>query len=231
MKDLGEPLSDHMHTPKFRTRWGQSKDLRRAFYTQVSMSALNLIDKLTLCHNDIRPPNIAMVGDSFCLIDFDMCRKHVPDAVVSAFVPSLSRVEEGIYEDDGLDCRANHPHRFHVELAEDLLCRGGDRSNLDLEEEARCRLRCGRQIPSLGARPRRSCPGVCCRCSGLAPWPPALTADRRGYYACVLKHPVICWIEMQGLQGSAEAASSARAAGRRQLAAAAEMIVDADRGV
>ena len=77
MKDLGEPLSDHMHTPKFRTRWGQSKDLRRAFYTQVSMSALNLIDKLTLCHNDIRPPNIAMVGDSFCLIDFDMCRKHV----------------------------------------------------------------------------------------------------------------------------------------------------------
>ena len=90
MKDLGLPLSDLFKTPNFRQRWAQSPVLRRNFLNQICMSALNLITRAKLCHNDIRPPNICVVGDDFCLIDFDISRTDVSRAVISAFVPNLS---------------------------------------------------------------------------------------------------------------------------------------------
>ena len=93
MKDAGEPLSKLLHTPCFRARWAQSPALRSAFLQQVGISALNLVANVNLCHNDIRPPNIAVSCDSFCLIDFDMCRNKVSSSVNSAFVPGLRSLQ------------------------------------------------------------------------------------------------------------------------------------------
>ena len=89
MKDMGEPLSYLMEKQHFRQRWSHSAVLRRAFLIQIGFSALNLVDKLLLCHNDIRPPNIAVSGESFSLIDFDLSRLNVREGAVSAFVPLL----------------------------------------------------------------------------------------------------------------------------------------------
>jgi serine/threonine protein kinase len=90
MEDVGEPLSVVMRSQQFRQQWTQSASLRRAFYTDVGLSALNLVAKLGLCHNDIRPPNIAFRSDSFCLIDFDFSRGRILSNDLSAFSPSLS---------------------------------------------------------------------------------------------------------------------------------------------
>jgi serine/threonine protein kinase len=99
MKDKGEPLSDRMQQLDFRKLWAQSAVLRRAFFTQVGISALNLVDKVSLCHNDIRPPNIAVSGENFCLIDFDMCRMKVSSESIfgseSAFTPTIGQEIRG----------------------------------------------------------------------------------------------------------------------------------------
>jgi hypothetical protein len=89
MKDAGAPLSDLMETQQFRQHWAQSRNLRRAFFSQVGLSALNLVRNLRLCHNDIRPPNIAFRDDSFCLLDFDLARGKTRPIEESAFAPSI----------------------------------------------------------------------------------------------------------------------------------------------
>jgi hypothetical protein len=54
------------------------------------MSALNLVEKVGLCHNDIRLPNIA-VRDGRCLINFDLSSfSTVLLQSRSAFSPQLS---------------------------------------------------------------------------------------------------------------------------------------------
>ena len=89
MEDVGAPLSEVMESPHFRQRWAQSADLRRAFFSDVGLSALNLVDKVGLCHNDIRPPNIAFCDDTFCLVDFEFARKRIRCNDLSAFSPWL----------------------------------------------------------------------------------------------------------------------------------------------
>jgi hypothetical protein len=74
MLDMGPTLAKLILDPKFRADWLDCSDLRSAFFTDVGQSALNLVELLDLCHNDIRPSNITMKGSRFCLIDFDNCR-------------------------------------------------------------------------------------------------------------------------------------------------------------
>jgi serine/threonine protein kinase len=100
MHDMGETLYDLVYTAcsEFRSRWQKSPALRANFFTRVGMSALNLVWRCKLCHNDIRLPNIALRGDSFALIDFDMARASLQLQPNSAFSPPLQlqyRVQEG----------------------------------------------------------------------------------------------------------------------------------------
>jgi hypothetical protein len=62
----------------FIVKWNTCQDFRLKFRDDVGISALNLVEDLLLCHNDIRLPNIAVQADSFCLIDFDNSRIDVP---------------------------------------------------------------------------------------------------------------------------------------------------------
>ena len=62
---------------------------RAAFLTQVGLSALNLVDKVSLCHYDIRLPNIAVRNGRFCLVDFDFVHPSVLFQQRSAFSPPL----------------------------------------------------------------------------------------------------------------------------------------------
>ncbi len=73
MHDAGDSLYDLVYCPdsNYRLEWQRSFTLRSAFFTQVGLSALNLVDSVKLCHNDIRLPNIAVRNGRFCLIDFD----------------------------------------------------------------------------------------------------------------------------------------------------------------
>jgi hypothetical protein len=92
MDFVGEPLSAKMFDTDFRKRWSQSDDLRTAFLQDVGVSALNLVDSVDLCHNDIWPPNIAVADDGFCLIDFDMSRAFMGqvEGTETAFLPDRS---------------------------------------------------------------------------------------------------------------------------------------------
>jgi hypothetical protein len=89
MDDVGLPLTDATKSPEFRRRWAQYPELRRAFLEDVGLSALNLVARAGLCHNDIRSPNIARDGDRFCLIDFDFACLFARTAMGSAFAPEL----------------------------------------------------------------------------------------------------------------------------------------------
>ena len=77
MRDMGSSLSDVMNDYSFQENW-KSPCFRLRFYDDVAVSAINLVLTLKVCHNDIRPPNIAVKDDSFCLIDFDLARRAVP---------------------------------------------------------------------------------------------------------------------------------------------------------
>ena len=77
MRDMGPSLAHVMHEKDFQETW-KTQAVRQNFYNDVGESALNLISALNLCHNDIRPPNIAVKDCSFCLIDFDMARRSAP---------------------------------------------------------------------------------------------------------------------------------------------------------
>jgi serine/threonine protein kinase len=89
MTDVGAALTHFMRSPHFRQRWARSRSLRRAFFADIGLSALNLVDNMDFCHNDIRPPNIALRGESFCLLDFDFARRDVMSNKDSAFAPPL----------------------------------------------------------------------------------------------------------------------------------------------
>jgi hypothetical protein len=73
MKDTGPTLYSLMLDAGFKDFWSRLA-VREAFFQHVGQSALNL-ETLNLCHNDIRPPNITVKDDRFCLIDFDNCRQ------------------------------------------------------------------------------------------------------------------------------------------------------------
>ncbi len=73
MVDTGPTLREQMKNVEFRARWKSNPKLRSAFFTDVGMSALNLVELLGLGHEDIRPPNITVNDDGFHLIDFDNC--------------------------------------------------------------------------------------------------------------------------------------------------------------
>jgi len=91
MYDMGETLYDLVYSPcsDFRSRWQQSPALRADFRAKVGFSAINLVRQAQLCHNDIRLPNIALRGDNFALIDFDMARESLRLQPDSAFSPPL----------------------------------------------------------------------------------------------------------------------------------------------
>jgi hypothetical protein len=91
MHDMGETLYDLVYRPGsgFRSKWQQSPALRADFCARVGMSALNLVRHAQLCHNDIRLPNMALRGESFALIDFDMARDKLQLQPDSAFYPPL----------------------------------------------------------------------------------------------------------------------------------------------
>ena len=94
MRNMGTSIWEEMNDNNFQVRWRNSPQLRRVFAKDVGESALNLVDTLHMCHNDIRPPNIMISakGDSFCLIDFDMSAKVVirPNAPVMKHFDSKS---------------------------------------------------------------------------------------------------------------------------------------------
>ncbi len=77
MRDMGPSLAHVMHQEAFQEAW-KSQAMRQNFYKDVGQSALNLVEDLGHCHNDIRSPNIAVKDGSFCLIDFDLAREYVP---------------------------------------------------------------------------------------------------------------------------------------------------------
>ncbi len=92
MYDAGDTLYDLVYCSdsQYRLEWQQSIALRSAFLTQVGLSALNFVDKVKLCHNDIRLPNIAVSNGRFCLIDFDFSLVSVTIQLGSAFSPPLT---------------------------------------------------------------------------------------------------------------------------------------------
>ena len=89
MNDMGQSLQELLSEDSFRTEWRSNAAMRRAFFTDIGLSALNLIDYVGLCHNDIRPANIAVKDGSFCLIDFDMSRSCVVNQRGTAFSPEM----------------------------------------------------------------------------------------------------------------------------------------------
>ena len=50
---LGTSIWEEMNEGKLQVRWRNSPKLRRAFAKDVGESALNLVDTLHICHNDI----------------------------------------------------------------------------------------------------------------------------------------------------------------------------------
>ena len=76
MKDTGPTLHSLMLDAGFKDVWSKP-EVRQAFYRDVGLSALDL-EKVELCHNDIRPPNITFTVEDnrFSLIDYDNCRPN-----------------------------------------------------------------------------------------------------------------------------------------------------------
>jgi serine/threonine protein kinase len=66
--------------------------MREAFLADVGFTVLNLSKTHTICHNDIRPTNIAFSNNRFCLLDFDLSRKGIVKQANSSFSPDLSSV-------------------------------------------------------------------------------------------------------------------------------------------
>jgi serine/threonine protein kinase len=189
MQDSGTPLSDLMQSPQFRQRWAESQTLRRAFFSQVGLSALNLVDGLGLCHNDIRPPNIAFDGDSFCLIDFDFSRTRTATNEESAFTPLLpSRWEMLSNKEPKSMCftvaqivltvfMLDGPKVFgigEVTAAVSIWRGERDASEIDAEFERWVRVRGGLLLDFILAM------------RDVAPWPPALATDYKKYFTDVL---------------------------------------------
>jgi serine/threonine protein kinase len=92
MRDMGATLHDLVtgQGSDFCARWRGSQDLRAAFLEDVGRTALNLVTKCGMCHNDIRPPNIAFADGRFCLLDFDMSSNRPQFQEDSAFSPKMA---------------------------------------------------------------------------------------------------------------------------------------------
>ncbi len=88
MRNVGETLGSLLNNRSFRLEWRTKPLLRKSFLRDIGLSALCLVQSVDLCHNDIRPHNIAFEGGSFCLIDFDLSRKEMLQQK-SAFSPDL----------------------------------------------------------------------------------------------------------------------------------------------
>jgi hypothetical protein len=71
MAYMGPSLSQ---SKVFMSDWLKNPGKRMALFEDVGQSALNLVEKLEFCHNDIRPTNITVLENRFCLIDYDNCR-------------------------------------------------------------------------------------------------------------------------------------------------------------
>ena len=92
MHDDGDSLLDLVYRSDstYRVEWRRSPEWRASFLSQVGLSAINLVDRVKLCHNDIRLPNIAVRDGRFCLIDFDFSSHSVLFQPKSAFSPRLN---------------------------------------------------------------------------------------------------------------------------------------------
>jgi hypothetical protein len=70
-------------------KWNTTRQLRRAFSSDVRLSALNLVEFVGRCHNDIRPANIVTLDHLFCLVDFHMACGFVVSQEGTAFSPNI----------------------------------------------------------------------------------------------------------------------------------------------
>ena len=188
MEDVGEPLSVVMQSQQFRQRWARSASLRQAFLADVGLSALNLVERLDLCHNDIRPPNIAFRGDRFCLVDFDFSRRRISSNDLSAFSPSLIEVSLLDRNEQLMTFSVaqialtafllSGPKVFDLgAVSESVSVWSQERraSEVDTEFERWVQGRGGRVLEFISA------------CRGAVPWPAALTSDPMGYLSDVLR--------------------------------------------
>jgi hypothetical protein len=96
MRNVGTSLAAMSAQGAFLGKWKSCQELRRKFRDDVGISALNLVESLNLCHNDIRLSNIAVHNDSFCLIDFGHSRPDVPNHALESLV--LRRYHEASNE-------------------------------------------------------------------------------------------------------------------------------------
>ncbi len=187
MKDVGAPLSEVMESTQFRQRWAQCASLRDAFFSDVGLSALNLVDKLGLCHNDIRPPNIAFNDSRFCLVDFDFSFEKVRCNDLSAFSTS-SRGMLSLDKKPEMMCYSvaqivltvfmlSGPTGFELGAVTDAISiwkseRGT--SEVDAEFEGWVQGKGCLLLDFVSA------------CRGASPWPAALAADCKKYFSDVL---------------------------------------------
>ena len=79
MRNLGTSIAEEIESNNLQLRWKSSPQLRLTFAKDVGESALNLVDSMMMCHNDIRAPNIVISdeGDLFCLVDFNLSAEQV----------------------------------------------------------------------------------------------------------------------------------------------------------
>ena len=78
--------------------------MREAFLADVGFTVLNLSEKSTICHNDIRLPNIAFSNNRFCLLDFDLSQSKIVYQANSSFSPDLSLISTKFDVTDRMIC-------------------------------------------------------------------------------------------------------------------------------
>jgi len=94
MRNVGTSLAVMRAQDGFLGKWKTHPDFRRKFGDDVGMSALNLVEDVNLCHNEIRLSNIAVHDDSFCLVGFEKSRGNVPSNAMKSRV--LRRYPTGL---------------------------------------------------------------------------------------------------------------------------------------
>jgi hypothetical protein len=84
--DMGQDL---LSDESFKVKWNTTRQLRRAFFSDARLSALNLVEFAGRSHNDTRPANIVRWDHSFCLVDFHMARSFVVSQEGTAVSPNI----------------------------------------------------------------------------------------------------------------------------------------------